>query len=81
MRTQPNHKRLTDRFVRTVKPSPKRVLYWDTAQKGLALQVEPTGHKKKIIGLRAGVTGRKPFCLCGAAGVSKAFTIPHLPTN
>ena len=45
MRTQPNHKRLTHRFVNTVKPGPKRVLYWDTAQKGLALQVEPTGHK------------------------------------
>ncbi|MDH3241518.1 MAG: Arm DNA-binding domain-containing protein, partial [Alphaproteobacteria bacterium] len=45
MRNQPNRKRLTQRFVATVKSGSKRVLYWDSVQKGLALQVEPTGHK------------------------------------
>ena len=45
MRNPPNYQRLTERFVATVKPSPKRVLHWDTIQKGLALQVQPTGHK------------------------------------
>jgi len=45
MRNPPNRKRLTQRFVATVKPGSKRVLYWDTVQKGLALQVETTGHK------------------------------------
>ena len=41
----PNRRPLNDRFVKTVKPEAKRVLIWDTLQRGLALQVEPTGHK------------------------------------
>ena len=36
---------LTDRFVKTVKPAEKRIRYWDTRQKGLALVIEPSGHK------------------------------------
>jgi hypothetical protein len=44
-RTPPNRHRLNDRFVKTVRPTPTRTLYWDTVQHGLVLSVEPTGHK------------------------------------
>src|SRR4029077_15368982 len=41
-----NKRRLTDAFVRTVRGDPDRViLYWDTLQYGLALSVQPTGHR------------------------------------
>lgn len=36
---------LTDRFVRTVQPGPVRSLVWDKAQGGLALSIEPSGHR------------------------------------
>jgi integrase len=45
MHNQHNHKHLTQKFVQSVNPGPQRVLYWDAVQKGLALQVQPTGHK------------------------------------
>ena len=42
----PNKRRMTDAFVRTVRPDPDRVtMYWDTLQYGLALSVQPTGHR------------------------------------
>jgi integrase len=43
---QPNKRRLSDAFIKTVRPDPDRVIvYWDTLQRGLALKVEPTGHR------------------------------------
>ena len=43
---QPNRRRLSDAFVRTVRPDPDRVVvYWDTQQYGLALAVQPSGHR------------------------------------
>ena len=44
-RNPPSRRRLNDRFVKTVRPEAKRKLHWDTIQQGLALCVEPTGHK------------------------------------
>jgi integrase len=41
----PARRKLTDRFIKTVKPDAKRTLFWDTVQAGLALSVEPSGHK------------------------------------
>ncbi len=41
----PARRKLTDRFVKTVKPNAKRTLIWDSVQAGLALSVEPSGHK------------------------------------
>ena len=44
-RTEPNKRRLSDAFIRTVQPNPDRVvLYWDTLQRGLVLKVQPSGH-------------------------------------
>jgi integrase len=37
---------LSDAFVKTVRPDPERVVvYWDTLQRGLALAVQPSGHR------------------------------------
>jgi integrase len=45
-RDVPNKRKLSDAFVKTVKPDPDRVVvYWDTQQHGLALVVQPTGHR------------------------------------
>lgn len=41
-----NRRRLADAFVKTVQPDPDRVVvYWDTLQRGLALAVQPSGHR------------------------------------
>jgi integrase len=40
-----NKRRLSDAFIKTVRPDPDRVVvYWDTLQHGLALRVQPSGH-------------------------------------
>src|SRR5262245_61780605 len=42
----PNRRRLTDAFVKTVKGDPQRVVViWDTQQRGLALAIQPSGHR------------------------------------
>jgi integrase len=44
-RDTPNRRRLTDAFIKTVRPDPDRVVvYWDMVQRGLALRVQPSGH-------------------------------------
>ena len=45
-RKVPNRRKLSDAFVRTVRPDPDRVVvYWDTLQYGLVLTVQPSGHR------------------------------------
>jgi Arm DNA-binding domain len=45
-RSEPNRRRLSEAFVKTVRPDPDRVVvYWDTLQRGLALTVQPSGHR------------------------------------
>lgn len=47
--------RLTDRFVKTVAaPGPDRTLYWDAVAPGLALAVQPSGHRSWRFTYRAG---------------------------
>jgi integrase len=44
-RREPNKRKLSDAFVKTVEADPDRaVVYWDTLQRGLALRVQPSGH-------------------------------------
>jgi integrase len=44
-RNEPNKRKLSDGFVRTVRADPDRVeVHWDTLQYGLALTVQPSGH-------------------------------------
>jgi integrase len=38
-------RRLTELFVRRLKPKPEPYLVWDTLQRGLAIRVQPTGAK------------------------------------
>jgi integrase len=42
-RAAPNKRKLTDLYVRTVKPETRRCVVWDTKAPGLALSIEPTG--------------------------------------
>src|SRR6516225_9145168 len=45
-RSTPNKRRLSDAFIKTVRPDPDRVVvYWDALQRGLALTVQPSGHR------------------------------------
>jgi hypothetical protein len=45
-RSEPNRRRLSDAFVKTVRGDPERVtVYWDTLQRGLALAVQRSGHR------------------------------------
>jgi hypothetical protein len=41
---QPNKRKLTDLFVRTLKPGKRAQQIWDEKQPGLAIAVQPTGH-------------------------------------
>jgi len=42
----PSKRRLTEALVKTVRPDPDRVtVIWDTQQRGLALTVQPSGHR------------------------------------
>lgn len=43
--SQPNKKKLTELFLRKLQPQRARYLVHDLHQRGLAVQVEPTGHK------------------------------------
>ena len=44
--SKPNRRRLSEAFAKTVRGDSTRVtVYWDTLQRGLALAVQPTGHR------------------------------------
>jgi len=43
---EPNRRRLSEAFVKTMRSDSTRVImYWDTLQRGLALAVQPSGHR------------------------------------
>ena len=70
-RNQPNKRKLTDAFVRTVRPDPDRVIvYWDTLQHGLALAVQPSGHRAWKCVYTVPRRGPRWFSIGNAAGVS-----------
>jgi integrase len=47
---EPNKRNLTELFLKKAAPQPRAVLTWDTHQRGLALQMQPTGRKSwKVI--------------------------------
>jgi integrase len=50
-----NKRKISEIFLRKLKPQPKKFLVWDTMQRGLALLVQPSGHKSwKVIYSRHG---------------------------
>jgi integrase len=61
----PNKHKLNELFLKTLKPQARAFLVWDSHQRGLAIQVRPTGHKswKCIYAQR----GRPRWCSLGDA--------------
>ena len=43
--TAPNKRKLSDIFLKKLKPQARPFVVWDTQQRGLAVAVQPTGHK------------------------------------
>jgi hypothetical protein len=43
--TPPNKRRLSSFLLTNLKPQARPYLVWDTLQRGLAIQVQPTGHR------------------------------------
>jgi Arm DNA-binding domain len=43
--TPPNKRRLSNYLLTNLKPQPRPFLVWDTLQRGLAFQIQPTGHR------------------------------------
>ena len=43
--TAPSKRKLNELFLRKLKPQSRVFLVWDTQQRGLAVQVQPSGHK------------------------------------
>src|SRR5664279_4397884 len=43
--TEPNKRKLSEIFIQKLKPRPHPFLVWDTYQRGLALAMQPTGHR------------------------------------
>ena len=55
----PNRRDLTDRFIRGLKPPPKKIIYWDTKKgaaqsSGMCLIAQPTGHLSFKVAYRSG---------------------------
>ena len=72
-RSEPNKRRLSEAFIRTVRPDPDRVvMFWDTLQRGLALSVQPSGHRawKCVYSIR--VRGARWYHLGDARAISLA---------
>jgi hypothetical protein len=60
----PNIK-ITRTTLRTLKPSTKPVIYWDAAQPGFGVRVQPTGAASYVVmyGFVACAAGHDPFSL------------------
>lgn len=41
----PRRRKLSDAFIKTIEPQSRPLIIWDTHQRGLAIQVQPSGHK------------------------------------
>jgi hypothetical protein len=42
---EPNKRELTPLFLERLKPQERAFMIWDSKQSGLAMQVQPTGHR------------------------------------
>jgi len=72
----PEKRRLTEISVRKAKPRSAAYLIWDTHQRGLALQVQPTGAKAwKVIYSRHGRPRWLTLSAANAVGLSDARTL------
>lgn len=55
-----NKLNLTQRFIRSVKPTDRTVIYWDTTQPGLGLRVTKTGAAAYVVNYRVGGKAERP---------------------
>src|SRR5262249_51290982 len=72
-RSEPNRRRLSEAFVKTVRGDSERVVvYWDTFQRGLALSVQPSGYRawKCVYSIRG--RGSRWYSLGDARAISLA---------
>src|SRR5712691_4762581 len=46
--TESKRRNLTDKYIQSIKPTDRRVTYWDATEPGLGIQTTPTGHKSFI---------------------------------
>jgi integrase len=74
----PNKHRLNDRFIGDLKPTTKPFLVWDTIQRGLVVQVQPSGSKSfKVIYTRRGVSRWYYLADATAIDVAQARTLAN----
>lgn len=50
---------LTDKFIQSLKPTDKRVTYWDATEPGLGIVVQPSGYRSFVVVRR--IRGGKPI--------------------
>jgi hypothetical protein len=50
---------LTDKFIASIKPTDRRVTYWDSTEPGLGLVVQPSGYRSFVVIKR--IRGGKPI--------------------
>jgi integrase len=54
----PTKTKLTDKFIQSIKPTDKRMTYWDTVEPGLGIVVQPSGYRSFVVIRR--IRGGKP---------------------
>lgn len=75
-----NKHKLNDRYIRDLKPQSKPYLIWDVEQDGLAVQIQPTGHKSfKVIYNLKGRTRWYLLAKANAIKVAQARTRQKKP--
>jgi integrase len=76
--TAPNKHRLNDRFIGDLRPKEKPFLIWDTPQRGLVVQVQPSGSRAfKCIYTRRGVSRWYHLSHATAIKVEQARTLAN----
>src|ERR1019366_8594967 len=74
----PNKRNLTELYIKKTAPRERTFLVWDTLQRGLALQVRPTGHKAwKCIYTHHGRPSWYHLGNAAAIGLSDARKLAH----
>ena len=74
----PNKHRLNDRFIGDLQPKEKPFLIWDTIQRGLVVQVQPSGTRSfKVIYTRRGVSRWYYLASANAIDVAQARTLAN----
>src|SRR4051812_50144417 len=76
--TAPNKHRLNDRYIGDLLPKEKPFLIWDTIQRGLVVQVQPSGNRSfKVIYTRRGVSRWYYLADATAIKVEQARTLAN----